>query len=166
MVGYFYFARCFVAGGDDAFHDCHEGLLCSPPLETVLLLELCAIALNGPPAYRMIESWRLCHNLHGYFMENSRDKQDKPDKPEEDSQSEQGPGREPTVQTDSTSNESDERIPVSEETHGNRTEEKIENRTRKKQETHEEAKSIAGTEAHHDSRNEHPDSGPAPLDRY
>lgn len=62
--------------------------------------------------------------------------------------------------------ESDESIPVSEETHGNRGEEKIENRSNKKQETHEEAKSITGSQAHHGPRNEHPDSGPDPLDRY
>ncbi|SEO54244.1 hypothetical protein [Nitrosovibrio sp. Nv6] len=62
--------------------------------------------------------------------------------------------------------ESDESVLVSEETHGNRAEEKIENRSNKKQETHEEAKSVTGTEPHHDARNEHPDSGPAPLDRY
>lgn len=62
--------------------------------------------------------------------------------------------------------ESDEGIPVSEETRGNRAEEKIENRSNKKQETHEEAKSITGSQAHHDPRNEHPDSGPDPLDRY
>jgi hypothetical protein len=45
-------------------------------------------------------------------------------------------------------------------------EEKVEKRSRKKQETREEAKSITGSQAHHDPRNEHPDSGPAPLDRY
>ena len=54
--------------------------------------------------------------------------------------------------------ESDEGILVSEETRGNRVEEKIENRANKKQETHEEVKSITGTEPHHDTRNEHPDS--------
>ena len=102
------------------------------------------------------------------FMENSKDKQDKPERSEEGNQ----PGQrapesvKPTGQPDASPTESDESIPVSEETRGNRTEEKIENRARKKQETHEEAKSIGGTEAHHDTRNEHPDSGPAPLDRY
>jgi hypothetical protein len=94
--------------------------------------------------------------------------EDKQDKPEEGGQP---GGRQPGSaenlgQPDASPDESDEGIPVSEETHGNRVEEKIENRARKKQETHEEAKSIAGTEAHHDARNEHPDSGPAPLDRY
>lgn len=73
---------------------------------------------------------------------------------------------EPLGQPDSLQTEPDEGIPVSEETHGNRAEEKIEKRSRKNQETHEEAKSITGSEAHHDPRNEHPDSGPAPLDRY
>jgi hypothetical protein len=67
---------------------------------------------------------------------------------------------------DQLPDESDEGILVSEETRGNRVEEKIENRANKKQETHEEVKSITGTEPHHDTRNEHPDSGPAPLDRY
>ena len=62
--------------------------------------------------------------------------------------------------------EEDESISVSEETRGNRADEKIENRAAKKQETHEEAKVVTGTEAHHDPRNESPDSGPAPLDRY
>ena len=55
---------------------------------------------------------------------------------------------------------------VSDETHGNRAEEKIEDRAGKKQETHEEAKSITGTEPHKDVRNEHQGEGPAPLDRY
>lgn len=67
---------------------------------------------------------------------------------------------------DQIPDESSEGIPVSEETRGNRVGEKIENRASKKQETHEEAKSIKGTEAHHDPRNDSPDSGPAPLDRY
>lgn len=63
--------------------------------------------------------------------------------------------------------EGDERMLVSEEAHGNKVQEKIGNRGTKKQETQEEAKkSITGTEAHHDPRNEHPDSGPAPLKRY
>ena len=63
--------------------------------------------------------------------------------------------------------ESDEGVPVDEETRGNRAQEKIGNRGTKKQDMDEEAKkSISGTEAHHDPRNEHPDSGPAPLDRY
>jgi hypothetical protein len=63
--------------------------------------------------------------------------------------------------------ETDEDVLVGEETHGNRAQEKIGNRGTKKQETQEEAKkSITGTEAHHDPRNEHPDSGPAPLKRY
>jgi hypothetical protein len=100
------------------------------------------------------------------FMENLPE--DKQDKPKEGSQpgTRQPDAAETPSQPDSSPTESDEGIPVSEETHGNRVEEKIENRARKKQETHEEAKSIAGTEAHHDPRNEHPDSGPAPLDRY
>jgi hypothetical protein len=68
--------------------------------------------------------------------------------------------------SDQLPDESDEGILVSEETHGNRVEEKIENRSNKKQETHEEAKSITGSEPHHDPRNENPDSGPAPLKRY
>ena len=68
--------------------------------------------------------------------------------------------------SDQLPDESDEGIVVSEETHGNRVEEKIENRSNKKQETHEEAKSITGSEPHHDPRNENPDSGPAPLKRY
>jgi hypothetical protein len=67
---------------------------------------------------------------------------------------------------DQLPDESDEGVLVSEETHGNRAEEKIENRADKKREAHEEAKSITGSEPHHDARNEHPDSGPAPLDRY
>ena len=68
---------------------------------------------------------------------------------------------------DQLPDESDESVLVDEETHGNRAEEKIGNRGTKKQETQEEAKkSISGTEAHHDPRNEHPDSGPAPLKRY
>jgi hypothetical protein len=69
--------------------------------------------------------------------------------------------------SDQLPDESDEGIPVSEETDGNRAEEKIGNRGTKKQETNEDVKkSISGTEAHHDPRNEHPDSGPAPLKRY
>ena len=68
--------------------------------------------------------------------------------------------------SDQLPDESDESILVSEETHGNRVEEKIENRSSKNQETREEAKSITGTEPHHDTRNENPDSGPAPLKRY
>lgn len=60
----------------------------------------------------------------------------------------------------------DEGRPVSDETHGNRVEEKIEERAGKKQQTHEEAKSITGSEPHKDNRNEHPGEGPAPLDRY
>ena len=55
---------------------------------------------------------------------------------------------------------------VSDETHGNRAEEKIEDRAVKKQQTREEAKSITGSEPHKDNRNEHPGEGPAPLDRY
>jgi hypothetical protein len=42
----------------------------------------------------------------------------------------------------------------------------MEERGRKKQETHEEAKSITGSEAHKDVTNDHPDKSPAPLDRY
>lgn len=93
---------------------------------------------------------------------------DRRDKPKEGSQpgTHQPDTAETPSQPDSSPTELDEGIPVSEETHGNRVEEKIEKRARKKQETHEEAKSITGTEAHHDARNEHPDSGPAPLDRY
>jgi hypothetical protein len=117
----------------------------------------------------MIESGAFAGTHVEQFMENlPEDKQDKPDKPEEGSQTgdrQQG-SAESLSQPDVPPNEADEGIPVSEETHGNRVEEKIENRARKKQETHEEAKSITGTEAHHDARNEHPDSGPAPLDRY
>ncbi len=55
---------------------------------------------------------------------------------------------------------------VADETHGNRAEEKIEDRATKKQETHEEAKAITGSEPHKDITNEHPGEGPAPLDRY
>lgn len=55
---------------------------------------------------------------------------------------------------------------VSDETHGNRAEEKIEDRAAKKQETREEAKSITGSEPHKDITNEHAGEGPAPLDRY
>ncbi|SEK63432.1 hypothetical protein [Nitrosovibrio tenuis] len=99
-------------------------------------------------------------------MENSQeDKQDNPKKGGQPGVSQPEPA-ETLGQPDSSPTESDEGIPVSEETHGNRVEEKIENRARKKQETHEEAKSITGSEAHHDPRNEHPDAGPAPLDRY
>lgn len=87
--------------------------------------------------------------------------EDKLDKSKEDEQSTAD-----TPAPDSLPQESDEGIPVSEETRGNRVEEKVENRARKKQETHEEAKSITGSQAHHDPRNEHPDSGPAPLKRY
>jgi hypothetical protein len=53
-----------------------------------------------------------------------------------------------------------------EDAHGNRAQEKIEDRATKKQGTREEAKSIAGSEPHKDSRNEHAGEGPAPLDRY
>jgi hypothetical protein len=67
---------------------------------------------------------------------------------------------------DQLADESSESVPVGEETRGNRVEEKIENRASKKKDTREEAKSISGTEPHHDTRNESPDSGPAPLDRY
>jgi hypothetical protein len=62
--------------------------------------------------------------------------------------------------------ESDGAIPVSDGTQGNRATEKMEERGRKKQETHEEAKSITGSEAHKDVTNDHPDKSPAPLDRY
>lgn len=55
---------------------------------------------------------------------------------------------------------------VNDETHGNRVEEKIENRAGKKQQTHEEAKAITGSEPHKDVTNEHAGEGPAPLDRY
>ena len=56
--------------------------------------------------------------------------------------------------------EADEDVLVDEETHGKRVQEKIGNRGTKKQETQEEAKkSITGTEAHHDPRNEHPIPG-------
>jgi hypothetical protein len=112
----------------------------------------------------MIQSGAFAGTYMEQFMENlPEDTEDKQDKPKE--------GDRPDLAgtpaaPDSPPTESDEDIPVSEETHGNRVEEKIENRARKKQETHEEGKSIAGTEAHHDPRNEHPDSGPAPLDRY
>jgi len=62
--------------------------------------------------------------------------------------------------------EQDDAIPVSDGTQGNRAAEKMEERGRKKQETHEEAKSITGSEAHKDVTNEHPEKSPAPLDRY
>jgi hypothetical protein len=93
-------------------------------------------------------------------MENSSDKQVDELKDDEpvDQPAEQ--------QVDPAADESSEAIPVSEETHGNRVDEKIENRASKKKDTREEAKSIRGTEPHHDPRNESPDSGPAPLDRY
>ncbi|MBA4141967.1 MAG: hypothetical protein H0X43_02955 [Nitrosospira sp.] len=61
---------------------------------------------------------------------------------------------------------SDEAILVDGKTDGNRANEKMKDRSTKKQETHEEAKSITGSQAHHDPRNENPDSGPAPLKRY
>jgi hypothetical protein len=93
-------------------------------------------------------------------MENSSDKQADELKDNEavDQPGDQQAGR--------AEDESSEKIPASKETHGNRVEERIENRASKNQETREEAKSIAGTEPHHDPRNESPDSGPAPLDRY
>lgn len=62
--------------------------------------------------------------------------------------------------------ERDDAIPVSDGTQGNRANEKMEERGRKKQETHEEAKSITGSEAHKDVTNDHPEKTPAPLDRY
>jgi hypothetical protein len=62
--------------------------------------------------------------------------------------------------------EQDDAIPVSDGAQGNRAAEKIEERGRKKQETHEEAQSITGSEAHRDVTNTHPDKSPAPLDRY
>lgn len=93
-------------------------------------------------------------------MENSSDKQT--DELKDNDAVEQPSDQ----QVDQAADESSADIPVSEETHGNRVEERIENRASKKQETREEAKSIAGTEPHHDPRNESPDSGPAPLDRY
>lgn len=43
---------------------------------------------------------------------------------------------------------------------------KVEERRRKKQETHEEAQPITGSEAHRDVTNTHPDKSPAPLARY
>ena len=92
-------------------------------------------------------------------MDNSPDDQFKKSKEDEQSKAS-------TTEPDTLPSESDEGIAVSEETHGNRVEEKVEKRSRKKQETCEEAKSITGSQAHHDPRNEHPDSGPAPLDRY
>jgi hypothetical protein len=95
----------------------------------------------------------------GLLMDNLPE--DKLDKSKQDEQPEAG-----TPEPDTLPSESDEGIPVSEETRGNRAEEKVEKRVRKKQETREEAKSITGSQAHHDPRNEHPDSGPAPLDRY
>ncbi|WP_004181179.1 hypothetical protein [Nitrosospira lacus] len=55
---------------------------------------------------------------------------------------------------------------VADETHGNRAEEKIEDRSTKKHETHEEAKSITGSRPHKDVTNEHPGEGPSPLKRY
>ena len=62
--------------------------------------------------------------------------------------------------------ERDDAIPVSNGTQGNRANEKIEERGHKKQETHEEAKSITGSEAHKDVTNDYPEKNPAPLDRY
>jgi hypothetical protein len=62
--------------------------------------------------------------------------------------------------------ERDDALPVSDGTQGNRANEKREERGRKKQETHEEAKSLTGSEAHKDVTNEHPGKNPAPLDRY
>jgi hypothetical protein len=59
-----------------------------------------------------------------------------------------------------------EGVIVSDETHGNRVEEKLEDRAAKKRELHEEVKSITGSEPHKDVTNEHPGEGPAPLDRY
>ena len=93
-------------------------------------------------------------------MKNSSDKQAGESKDEEslDQTAEQ--------QMDQPADESSEAILVSDEAHGNRVEERIENRASKKQETREEAKSITGAEPHHDPRNESPGSGPAPLDRY
>jgi hypothetical protein len=93
-------------------------------------------------------------------MENSSDQQ--ADELKDDEPTDQ-PAEQ---QVDQAADESSEDIPVSEETHGNRVDEKIENRASKKKDTREEAKSISGTEPHHDPRNESPDSGPAPLDRY
>ncbi len=70
-------------------------------------------------------------------------------------------------QPNQTSDElADESVIVSDETHGNRAEEKIEDRAAKKRELHEEVKSITGSEAHKDVTNEHAGEGPAPLDRY
>lgn len=65
-----------------------------------------------------------------------------------------------------TDRPADEDEVVADETHGNRAEEKIEDRATKKQETREEAKAITGSEPHKDITNEHPGEGPAPLDRY
>jgi hypothetical protein len=62
--------------------------------------------------------------------------------------------------------EQDDTLPVRDGTQGNRASEKREERGSKKQETHEEAKSITGSEAHKDVTNDHPDKNPAPLDRY
>jgi hypothetical protein len=92
-------------------------------------------------------------------MDNSSE--EKLGKSKEDEQPKAG-----TTEPDTLPSESDEGMAVSEETRGNRVEEKVEKRSRKKQDTREEAKSITGSQAHHDPRNEHPDSGPAPLDRY
>lgn len=66
----------------------------------------------------------------------------------------------------STDPSADESGVVADETHGNRAEEKIEDRATKKQEMHEEAKAITGSEPHKDITNKHPGEGPAPLDRY
>ena len=65
-----------------------------------------------------------------------------------------------------SSDDLSEGVIVSDETHGNRAEEKLEDRAAKKRELHEEVKSITGSEAHEDVTNEHPGEGPAPLDRY
>jgi hypothetical protein len=114
--------------------------------------------IHGENEYRHFGEYH--YYLRERDMENSSDKQ-------VDEMKDSEPVDQPTEpQADQPADESSEGIPVGEETHGNRLEERVENRASKKQETREVAKSIGGTEAHHDPRNESPDTGPAPLDRY
>jgi hypothetical protein len=126
-------------------------------------LGLCAIARNVVQVARDNVYWRFCPKLlfmQEPLMDNSSDRQADELKDDE-------PADQPAEQqVDKAADESSEGIPVSEETHGNRGGEKIGNRSSKEQDMREEAKSISGTQPHHDPRNESPDSGPAPLDRY
>jgi len=114
--------------------------------------QLCGIALNVPAMRYTIYSGAVATLIPGAIMGNSPENK-------ADQSSDQSSG----LSLDQSVNEGD---PVSDETHGNRAEEKIEDRAAKKQQTHEEAKSITGSEPHKDNRNEHPGEGPAPLDRY